>query len=75
MARVLILGAWGALHTVGWDRQLSAIGPVAKATRQIVNHDRIYQPRSGRRGNLFAAAAPKVHAPPPVRANPSDPTG
>jgi NADH:quinone reductase (non-electrogenic) len=65
---VLDLGAWGALYTIGWDRQVSAIGPVAKATKQIINHDRIYPPRTGRREDLFAAAAPTVQAPPPVRA-------
>lgn len=65
---VLDLGTWGALHTVGWDRELSAIGSTAKATKQIINHNRIYPPRSGRREDLFAAAAPTVQAPPPVRA-------
>jgi len=68
---VLDLGTWGALYTVGWDRQVSAIGSVAKATKQIINHDRIYPPRTGRREDLFAAAAPTVQAPPPVRAKPS----
>ena len=69
---VLDLGAWGALYTVGWDRQVSAVGPAAKATKQIINHDRIYPPRSGRREDLFAAAAPTVQAPPPVRARPPE---
>jgi NADH dehydrogenase len=68
---VLDLGAWGALYTVGWDRQVSAIGSAAKATKQIINHNRIYPPRTGRREDLFAAAAPTVQAPPPVRAKPS----
>lgn len=68
---VLDLGTWGALHTVGWDRQVSAIGSTAKATKQIINHNRIYPPRTGRREDLFAAAAPTVQAPPPVRAKPS----
>jgi NADH dehydrogenase len=68
---VLDLGAWGALYTVGWDRQVSTKGAAAKATKQIINHDRIYPPRTGRREDLFAAAAPTVQAPPPVRAAPS----
>jgi NADH dehydrogenase len=68
---VLDLGAWGALYTVGWDRQVSTTGAAAKATKQIINHDRIYPPRTGRREDLFAAAAPTVQAPPPVRAAPS----
>jgi NADH dehydrogenase len=69
---VLDLGAWGALYTVGWDRQVSAVGAAAKATKQIINHDRIYPPRTGRREDLFAAAAPTVQAPPPVRADPAE---
>jgi NADH dehydrogenase len=69
---VLDLGAWGALYTVGWDRQVSAVGAAAKATKQIINHDRIYPPRTGRREDLFAAAAPTVQAPPPVRAHPPE---
>jgi NADH dehydrogenase len=64
---VLDLGAWGALYTVGWDRQVSAVGSVAKATKQIINHNRIYPPRTGRREDLFAAATPTVQAPPPVK--------
>ena len=68
---VLDLGAWGALYTVGWDRLVSAVGSVAKATKQIINHNRIYPPRTGRREDLLAAAAPTVQAPPPVRAKPS----
>jgi NADH:ubiquinone reductase (H+-translocating) len=68
---ILDLGTWGALYTVGWDRQVSAIGAVAKATKQTINHDRIYPPRTGRREDLFAAAAPTVQVPPPVRANTS----
>jgi NADH dehydrogenase len=67
---VLDLGTWGALYTVGWDRQLSATGSTAKATKQIINHERIYPPRTRRREELFAAAAPTVQAPPPVRTNP-----
>ena len=69
---VLDLGTWGALYTVGWDRQLSATGPAAKATKKIINHERIYPPRTGRREDLFAAAAPTVQAPPPVRTNPPE---
>jgi NADH:ubiquinone reductase (H+-translocating) len=67
---VLDLGTWGALYTVGWDRQLSTVGSTAKATKQIINHNRIYPPRTGRREDLLAAAAPTVQAPPPVRGKP-----
>ena len=64
---VLDLGSWGALHTVGWDRQLHASGAVAKATKQIINQKRIYPPRNGVRGDILAAAAPTVQKPPAER--------
>ena len=64
---VLDLGAWGALHTVGWDRQLHASGAAAKATKQIINRQRIYPPRKGVRADILAAAAPTVQKPPAVR--------
>jgi NADH dehydrogenase len=65
---VLDLGSWGALYTVGWDREVSATGAAAKTTKQTINHQRIYPPRSGRCEDLFAAAAPTVQAPPQLRA-------
>jgi len=67
---VLDLGTWGALYTVGWDRRVSATGSAAKATKQTINHKRIYPPRTGSRADLLAAAAPTVQAPPPLRARP-----
>ncbi|MBR0775217.1 NAD(P)/FAD-dependent oxidoreductase [Bradyrhizobium diazoefficiens] len=63
---VLDLGDWGALYTEGWDREVRAAGAVAKATKQIINRKRIYPPLSGRKADLFAAAAPTVQAPPPT---------
>jgi NADH:ubiquinone reductase (H+-translocating) len=62
---VLDLGRWGALYTVGWDRRVRTTGAAAKATKQTINHVRIYPPRNGSRSDLFAAAAPTVQAPPP----------
>ena len=64
---VLDLGSWGALHTVGWDRRLHASGATAKATKQIINQQRIYPPRTGVRADLLAAAAPTVQKPPAAR--------
>jgi len=64
---VLDLGAWGALYTEGWDRQVRTSGKEAKATKQTINRLRIYPPRSGNRADLLAAAAPVVQAPPPTR--------
>lgn len=63
---VLDLGAWGALYTEGWDREVRTTGAAAKATKQTINRKRIYPPLSGSREELFAAAAPTVQAPPPT---------
>jgi NADH dehydrogenase len=65
---VLDLGGWGALYTVGWDRQVHATGAAAKVTKQTINHKRIYPPRNGNREALFDAAAPTIQAPPVTRA-------
>ncbi|MCP3380682.1 MULTISPECIES: NAD(P)/FAD-dependent oxidoreductase [unclassified Bradyrhizobium] len=63
---VLDLGDWGALYTEGWDREVRTTGQAAKATKQTINCKRIYPPLSGRKDELFAAAAPTVQAPPPT---------
>ena len=65
---VLDLGSWGALYTVGWDRQVHATGAAAKLTKQTINHKRIYPPRNASRDELFAAAAPTIQAAPVTRA-------
>ncbi|WP_024518709.1 NAD(P)/FAD-dependent oxidoreductase [Bradyrhizobium sp. Tv2a-2] len=64
---VLDLGGWGALYTVGWDRQVHATGAAAKVTKQTINHKRIYPPRNGSQRALFDAAAPTIQAPPVTR--------
>jgi NADH dehydrogenase len=61
---VLDLGTWGALYTVGWDRQLLSSGKNTKIIKQTINHKRIYPPRSGTREDTLAAAAPIVQVPP-----------
>jgi NADH dehydrogenase len=61
---VLDLGTWGALYTVGWDRQVLASGANAKVVKQKINRERIYPPRTGTREDILAAAAPTVQAPP-----------
>jgi NADH dehydrogenase len=68
---VLDLGSWGALYTVGWDRQVYSTGHSAKVTKQTINHKRIYPPRTASREDLLAAAAPSVQPPPEVRALPA----
>lgn len=61
---ILDLGPWGAVYTEGWDRQLVARGAAAKRTKEIINRERIYPPRSGDRRQILDAAAPTVQAPP-----------
>jgi NADH:ubiquinone reductase (H+-translocating) len=61
---ILDLGPWGAVCTAGWDRHVATTGAAAKRTKIMINRDRIYPPRSGDRGEIFAAAAPTVQAPP-----------
>jgi NADH:ubiquinone reductase (H+-translocating) len=60
----LDLGPWGAVYTQGWDRQVAAKGAAAKRTKEIINRQRIYPPRSRNRREILDAAAPIVKAPP-----------
>jgi NADH dehydrogenase len=62
---ILDLGPWGALYTEGWDRRVVATGAAAKRTKQLINCERIYPPRSGDRRQILDAAAPVVQRPPP----------
>lgn len=65
---VLDLGDWGAVYTSGWDRsRVVAQGLAAKATKRIINRERIYPPLNGDREVIFAAAAPVIQAPPSVK--------
>ncbi len=61
---ILDLGPWGAVYTEGWDRQLVSRGAEAKRTKELINRERIYPPRSGDRRAILQAAAPTVQAPP-----------
>lgn len=63
-ATVLDLGAAGAVYTKGWDRQVVATGADAKATKRIINTERIYPPLNGDPDAILAAAAPTVQDPP-----------
>ncbi len=56
---VLDLGPAGAVYTEGWDRKVVSRGEEAKATKQVINGERIYPPRNGDRAALLAAAAPE----------------
>jgi len=61
---VLDLGPAGAVYTEGWDRQVVSTGAEAKATKQVINGERIYPPLTGDRAALLAAAAPEVQSAP-----------
>ncbi|MDI1283828.1 MAG: FAD-dependent oxidoreductase [Reyranella sp.] len=61
---ILDLGPWGAVYTEGWDRKLVSRGAAAKRTKELINRERIYPPRSGERRVILEAAAPTVQAPP-----------
>jgi NADH:ubiquinone reductase (H+-translocating) len=61
---ILDLGPWGAVCTAGWDRRVATRGAAAKRTKEIINRERIYPPRSGDRREIFDAAAPVVQTPP-----------
>ena len=61
---ILDLGPWGAVYTEGWDRRVAAEGMAAKRTKELINRERIYAPRSAERADILAAAAPTVQAPP-----------
>ena len=60
----LDLGAWGAVYCQGWDRQVAVKGAAAKETKQTINRQRIYPPRTRDPAEIFAAAAPVTQAPP-----------
>ncbi len=62
---ILDLGPWGAVCTAGWDRHVATIGADAKRTKELINRQRIYPPRSGDRREILDAAAPVIQAPPP----------
>jgi NADH:ubiquinone reductase (H+-translocating) len=63
---VLDLGPAGALYTEGWDRQVVAHGAPAKATKRVINTERIYPPLDGDRAKIFAAAAPELQPRPQI---------
>jgi NADH dehydrogenase len=63
---VLDLGPWGAVYTEGWDRHVVTTGEAAKKTKQVINCQRIYPPRTRDRQAILAAAAPVVQQAPEV---------
>ena len=61
---VLDLGPAGAVYTEGWDRRVVSRGAAAKATKRMINGERIYPPLTNDRAALLAAAAPELQAAP-----------
>jgi len=53
----LDLGAWGAVFTEGWHREVKLRGAEAKALKREINSKWIYPPRANR-AEIFAAADP-----------------
>lgn len=53
----LDLGAWGAIFTEGWHREIKLRGAEAKALKRQINGEWIYPPRADR-AEIFAAADP-----------------
>jgi NADH:ubiquinone reductase (H+-translocating) len=53
----LDLGAWGALYTEGWDRQVRYTRDVGKKVKQEINRVWIYPPKPDREA-MFAVANP-----------------
>jgi NADH dehydrogenase len=64
---IIDLGPNGAVYCQGWDRAVVALGPQAKATKQVINQQRIYPPRTGGRADILAAAAPDLQRPPVLK--------
>ena len=48
------LGAWGAVFSTGWDRQVEMVGKEAKARKQFVMNEVIYPPQNDREAILAA---------------------
>lgn len=63
-ATILDLGPWGGLYTEGWDRHVVSQGAAAKRTKDVINRQRIYPPRSRSRQEILDAAAPAIQSPP-----------
>ncbi|TWD52031.1 NAD(P)/FAD-dependent oxidoreductase [Pseudomonas sp. SJZ131] len=55
----LDLGAWGAVYTEGWDRQVKLVKQEGKALKTTINTVWIYPPAADRQG-AWAAADPLI---------------
>jgi NADH dehydrogenase len=64
---IIDLGPTGAVYAQGWDRAVVAQGQQAKATKQVINQQRIYPPCNGSRADILAAASPDLQRPPVLK--------
>lgn len=51
----LNLGAWGAVYTEGWDRQVKLVREEGKSLKTQINTQWIYPPAADRASALAAA--------------------
>jgi NADH:ubiquinone reductase (H+-translocating) len=56
----LDLGAWGAVYTEGWEREVKLVGKEAKALKHSINTEWIYPPRAEREAVLASADPRRV---------------
>jgi len=64
---IIDLGPNDAVYSQGWDRTVVAQGMQAKATKQVINRERIYPPRNGTREQILAAASTELQRPPVLK--------
>ncbi len=56
----LDLGAWGAVFSNGWDRQVEMVKAEAKARKRFINGEVIYPPQHDREAILAAGELPPI---------------
>ncbi|MDM0021912.1 hypothetical protein [Variovorax saccharolyticus] len=64
---IIDLGPADAVYSQGWDRTVVSQGMQAKATKQVINRERIYPPRGGTRAQILAAASTELQRPPVLK--------
>lgn len=63
------LGAWGAVYTEGWERQVKLTGSDAKKLKRHINEERIYPPVDKTPEAILAAGMPEFIPPKETQAN------
>ena len=65
---VLDLGPAGAVYTEGWDRRVVRSGAAAKATKRVINGERILSPAQRRPSRTARRGRPRVASRAGIRA-------